>query len=124
MLGRCFRIVSAFGPLAKNSRVLVKPPSFYEKYPRIPQPARGHAPTATTVFDNGTEVILKYFKIQRKLLKTKKWEIKNKKAYMAMINEINKAKKTIWVEMYIIEPDFIGSKVLKALSAAAKRGCE
>lgn len=41
-----------------------------------------------------------------------------------MINEINKAKKIIWVEMYIIESDFIGSKVLKALSAAAKRGCE
>ena len=46
------RVVSAFGPLTKNIRA----PREFKGSSELALPANGHAFTATTLFNNGTDV--------------------------------------------------------------------
>lgn len=45
-------------------------------------------------------------------------------AYKEMFESISNAKRRVWMETYIFEPDFIGKKVVDLLTQAKKRGCD
>ena len=41
-----------------------------------------------------------------------------------MWDAIDTAKRRVWIETYILEPDFVGVKTIDKLADAAKRGCK
>lgn len=45
-------------------------------------------------------------------------------AFLSMCEAIDRATKSVWLEMYIFEPDSVGLLVRDSLIRAAKRGCE
>jgi len=47
-----------------------------------------------------------------------------KSAFEAMWHSITTAKKRVWIETYILDPDEVGRKTIDLLESAALRGCE
>jgi cardiolipin synthase len=45
-------------------------------------------------------------------------------AFPAMWDSIAKAKKRVWLETFILDPDRVGSKTIDLLLEAATRGCD
>eukprot|EP01129_Flabellula_baltica_P000816 TRINITY_DN10767_c0_g1_i1.p1 TRINITY_DN10767_c0_g1~~TRINITY_DN10767_c0_g1_i1.p1 ORF type:complete len:508 (-),score=87.62 TRINITY_DN10767_c0_g1_i1:40-1524(-) len=44
--------------------------------------------------------------------------------YKSLWNDIDNAQHRVWVQTYILEPDFVGLETIKKLTDAAKRGCQ
>lgn len=45
-------------------------------------------------------------------------------AFTAILLAIASARRQVWFEVYILEPDALGQRVIEALAEAARRGCE
>ena len=45
-------------------------------------------------------------------------------AFAVAYEAIQQAKQRVWLEMYILEPDEVGTQAVEALAEAARRGCE
>jgi cardiolipin synthase len=44
--------------------------------------------------------------------------------FLSMWDEIDRAKTSVWLQTYTLEPDMVGLKTIDALEKAAERGCE
>lgn len=46
------------------------------------------------------------------------------RTFRALWDDIDRAEKRVWMETYIFEPDAVGRRTLRALTDAARRGCD